>query len=86
MFDTTFKVNIKDVIAFVTICIPIVGMWFRMAEVERKVDTIYSFYVIEGMKDKNATIPVNQNFAELNAILPKELKGVDVKKGFYSKK
>lgn len=76
MFDTTFKVSLKDVIAFLTICIPIVGMWFRMAEVERKVDTIYSYYVIEGMKENTTSgLPLDKNtYAELRAILPKELK------------
>ena len=52
MFDKKFTITLKDFIAFVTIIIPCIRLWFTVGELNKKVDVIYDYYVHEGLNTK----------------------------------
>lgn len=82
--SSPFKITLRDVILIAPIFITLVSMWVKLGEVEEKVDTIYNYYVIEGLQGtyqfegaplnptNNTPFPITNQ--SMSAILPHDLK------------
>lgn len=82
--SSPFKITLRDIILMAPIFITLVSMWVKLGEVEQKVDTIYNYYVIEGLQGTykfdgtplnnptNTPFPITNQ--SMSAILPHDLK------------